>query len=314
MTDQGEDWPTTFPAKLGAIRCATITCASLTSATDAYAEALGFVVVESGTVSPDLAAHWRASACAGAKFLLMQQPGTTGTYLRFVEDPEVIVPIPYTTLGWAAIEFSVNSSDATVAAAERSGFRVVGAAQELTFSAGALRAGQVAGAFGEILYFTEVRSQLADYTLPVATIPIGPMFIVIAAVPTVAAAYDDYARRFGMTAKNAFDAEVPFIAAFQKRPLDTSFHVGCLELVPESYVEVDEMGPGLPRRSRPDGRLPAGIAMISFASEFELFGPSDVAGATCPTGLLYAGRQSIVVAGLYGELIEIIAAPSASGA
>lgn len=297
---------TTIP-KLGAICCATITCASLETAYAFYAGTLGFIVVESSVISAALATHWRAPACIGANTVLMQQPASTGTFIRFVEDQAATTLTPYTTLGWAALEFSVASSDAAVEAAEKSGFRVIGASQDLAFSEGALRAGQVEGAFGEVLYFTQVRFQLDNYTLPIAAVPLGPMFIVISAVPTVPGAYDDYSSQFGMITKDPFEAEVPFIAVFQGRAIDTPFRFGALELVPESYLEVDEMGPDVPRRHRPDGRLPAGIAMISFGTEaIDPFLQHPNAVVTCPDGGLYQGRRSLLVDGPYGELIEII--------
>ena len=297
--------------KLGATCCATIVCPSVDEATARYGRALGYAIVEEGTISASRAAAWDAPACAGARYALLALPGAGAALLRFVEDPDAQPPMPYRSKGWAALEFSVRSSDEMIASLEGAGFTVIGPADDLAFSQGALRAGQVSGPFGEILYMTQINAQLDDYTLPTTMEPVGGMFIVILCVSSVDDAYRDYAATFGMIPKEPFHAAVPFIADFQERPRDTSYYVGCLELVPTSYVEVDEMGEGIGRRERRPGALPAGIAMITFETEsLDAFRGQASGPGLVQDGPLYRGYESLSIEGPHGELIEIVARAS----
>lgn len=293
--------------KLGAACCATIICPAVDEAAALYGRALGYAIVEEGVVSAPRALAWGAPACAGARYTLLALPGAGAALLRFVEDPAAQPPVPYRSQGWAALEFSVASSDAMIARLEAAGFTVIGPADDLAFSQGALRAGQVSGPFGEILYLTQVNAQLDDYTLPTTVEPVGGMFIVILCVSSVDEAYRDYAAKFGMVPKEPFHAAVPFIADFQERPRDTSYYFGCLELVPTSYVEVDEMGDGIGPRQRRPGALPAGIAIVTFETEsLDAFRSQASGPALVEHGPLYRGGGSVSIEGPHGELIEIV--------
>lgn len=293
--------------KLGALHCATILCPSLERAARLYEQSLGFTITEQGTVSAARAKLWGAPNCAGAPYAVMEQPGQDGTFLRFIEDPSAEAPVPYRTLGWAALEFSVQSSDATIAALAGGGFDVIGPAQDLEFSKGALRAGQVCGPFGEILYLTQINNQIDDYTLPVASIPVDRMFIAINCVSDVDADYVRYADNFGMMPKEPFNAEVPFIAEFQNLPVETSYYVGCMELIPGHYIELDQMNADIAPRPYVEGALPGGIAMMTFKTpSLEPFRPLARGPSILDSGALYDGQESLLVTGPYGELIEVV--------
>ena len=300
--------------KLGAACCATIICPAVDEAAALYGGALGYAIVEEGVVSAPRAAAWGAPACAGARYALLAVPGRTATLLRFIEDPDAQPPVPYRSKGWTALELSVRNSDEMIARLDAAGFTVVGPADDLDFSQGALRAGQVSGPFGEILYLTQINAQLDDYTLPATAEPVGAIFIVILCVTSVNDSYRDYATKFGMVPKEPFHAAVPFIADFQERPRDTSYYVGCLELVPTSYVEVDEMGEGIGRRRRRPGALPAGIAIVTFEAErLDAFRSQASGPPLVEHGPLYQGCESLSIEGPHGELIEIVERVSRTG-
>jgi catechol 2,3-dioxygenase-like lactoylglutathione lyase family enzyme len=290
------------------MRCATILCDSLERATTLYAEGLGLRVLEQGEVTPALAQSWGTPAMSGARMALMGVDASAATLLRFVEDLQASHP-PYKSLGWQAIEFSVQSSDATIARMAAAGFEVLAPAADLEFSKGALRAGQAGGPFGEVLYITQINDQLPDYTLPQATIRVDRLFIAILGVHDVDASYAAYDRLFGAIGKPTFEAAVDFVNRAQDMPEDYLFNVGCLELVPESYIEVDTTPTHIAPRGNAEGKLPCGIAMISITGGDRIPAATDaVGGSVAAPGMLYANGSSFVVRGIAGELIEVLGA------
>ena len=292
---------------LGALRCATISCRSVADATKLYQKSLGFDVIEQGVVPKALAASWRAADCEGAAFAVLGPPSGQATYVRFVEDPHGRPATPYSTFGWTALEFTVASSDRAIESLERNGFEVIGPAQDLEFSNGALRAGQVSGGLGEILYLTQINSQLPHYVLPTSRELVGPMFIVICCVPGVDDAYRSYGEQLGTAYREPFHAAVPFMADYHGLPRAHSYYVGCMECVPGSYIEIDEMPPTVGARPRAAGRLPSGIAMVSFeVPSLEPFQGRAIGPLCRDDGVVYADGRSLTLEGPYGELIEVI--------
>jgi catechol 2,3-dioxygenase-like lactoylglutathione lyase family enzyme len=301
---------------LGSLRCATITCRSVEDAAALYQRSLGFDITERGVVSAALAASWNAPACEGAAYAVLAPPSGETTYLRFVEDARITAPTPYSTFGWVALEFTVQSSDRAVESLQRNGFDVIGPPQDLAFSKGALRAGQVSGPLGEILYLTQINAQLPDYVLPTSDRLVGRMFIVISCIPGVDEGYRRYAQQLGAIYKEPFHAEVPFMAKYHGLPPEHSYYVGCMECVPRSYIEIDEMPSTVVPRPRLPGHLPAGISMVSFeVPSLDPFRQRAQGTVAHIGGSVYADADSLALEGPYGEWIELIecgASPEAS--
>lgn len=293
--------------KLGRILSATIICADLEIAAAPYLAALGFRTVETGRIDAALGQSWNAGNLTGARYQILQPPSAGESYLRLIEDRSATPPPPYSTLGWTALEFSVKSSDAIIGRLEDFGLRVLGPAADLDFSEGRLRAGQVLGPSGEILYLTQINDQVDGFTLPIAKNDVETLFIAVLVANSVERTTSKYERLFQTIDKGAFESQVAFIAGFQGLPSDHKFQFGCVETVPESYVEIDAMPSAVQQRGRPDGHLPSGIAMITFECEdiTPLLAPS--ASRHLPqSGKPYEGCRSVLVTGPAGELIEII--------
>lgn len=297
--------PAQFPVPLGPFRGATIICPDAAQAAALYSQALGFTVTETGRVSPALAASWNAPGTADAPYAVLAPRSGASFQLRFVEQPGTPAAAPYLSAGWTALEFTVKSSDATIDALENAGFEVLGIAEDLEFSKGALRAGQVRGPFGEVLYLTQINRQLEDYTLPHAASDVDRMFIAILTTRDVLGCMDHYHDVFGTPKKDTFEAAVPFIARAHGVDDAHQYFVGTVELAPESYIEIDGMpahAPDTASLTQP-GLLPPGIAMVTVAVP-------DIAAFTArmlgpPVTTAY-GQRSAVIAGYHGELIELI--------
>lgn len=295
--------------RLGALRAATIICSSLEQAIAAYETGLGYQVLETGELSAERAASWGTPGHAGDRFAVLGPASGRMTYIRFVENATIPAHKPFSTLGWNSIEISVQSSDETIDRLVKVPFEVVGPAQDLEFSQGALRAGQVIGSFGETLYLTQINRQIDDYVLPQATVPQDKLFIVILGATTVEAAYEAYGD-MGCVCKPTFEAAVDFVNRYQGMPLDHEMLVGCAETAEESYIELDESPSHIGPREALPGLLPAGIAMVSFACpDISVAGESALGAAFADNGPVNVGQPSVAIKGRFGELIELVQTP-----
>lgn len=298
-------------AKLGKIRCATIVCSDSHKAAALYEKALGYERLEAGHISEALAVSWGAEKMAGARFVVLGPQSGAACHLRFVEDATAHTPTPYLNTGWTALEFTVKSSDAAIERLRENGFTVLGEAEDLDFADGALRAGQVSGPHGEVLYLTQINEQLDDYVLPHATCDVDKLFIVILAVNNVDETMQHFNKRHGTPLKDTFEAAVPFIANYHGIDTENEFYVGTVELEEENYIEID----GMPKSDGPrpckEGYLPAGIAMMTFEVEaIAPFQPAAHGAVTGSSALPYNNQDSMVFTGLNGEWIEVVEALS----
>lgn len=292
---------------LGALRGATIICPAVADAITAYTRGLGYRLIEEGTVSAALAASWGTPGHAGAACAVLGPESGAHTFLRFIERRDATAGPPYATLGWNAIEVSVQSCDAVVARLAEGPFEILGPPQDLEFSKGALRAGQLLGPFGEILYITQINAQIDDYVLPQATTLADQLFIVILGANKVDRTYSAY-EAMGTIAKPTFEAAVDFVNRYQNMPLDHIMTVGCIETAPCSYIEVDESPVHIPPRAADDGFLPNGVALVSFeCADLAGFEAQACGGVATHRGESSGTGRSVVVKGPFGELIELIA-------
>ena len=291
------------------IICATIVCSDADAAAKQYCAALAFEIVESGTVSATLAASWGAHIMAGARTILLAPPSGAKSYLRFVESDLVTPPACYMTAGWNALEFTVASCDQAMESLLANGFTLLGAAEDLSFADGALRAGQVLGPNGEVLYVTQINRQIDNFVLPHTKCLVDKMFIVILGSNNVEQSTQYYMTDHNAEKKDVFEAPVAFIADFHGIDRETVFYVGTVGLDPEHYIELDGMPDTITPRAVVDGAMPGGIAMMTFSTDtLEDHRPAARNGTTTESSKVYSGKGSLVVEGTQGEWIELIEA------
>ncbi len=291
----------TVRSPLGRIRAVTLVCPSIAVAESAYAAGLGYRVVEHGTLSEALAKAWNAPAVAGAPYVVLAPQSGEETYLRFIEVPGCPPYAPYSAYGWNAMELTVEDCDAAVERLAAGPFVVVGPPEDLAFSDGALRAGQLVGPHGEIIYLTQVRRQMPGFELPPARSFVDRVFIMVLHGPAAQPGLDHYEAAFGNPASATFDVSVPFMAVYQGLAPDYAYRIGTLVLGAGFYLEMDNSPAHVGRRAVPAGGLPSGIAMVSFEID------APLAGSVPAEGVVYGGRTTCRVAGAFGEWVELLA-------
>jgi len=248
---------------LGSIRAVTIVCPDLDAATALYSSHLGYRPVERSVVAPALAAAWGAPAVEGCGVAVLAPASGADTFIRFVEVRDAAPYTPCSAWGWHALELTVLDCDLATAQATQGPFRILGEPKDLSFSDGALRASQLLGPFGEVLYLTEVRRPVPGYELPVAKTLIDRIFIVVQHGRSAQAGLGWYAQTFGNAATETMAVPIEFMAALHGLDPTYPYRIGTLTLAPGFYFELDDTPAHVGARSRPAGGLPPGIAMVS---------------------------------------------------
>jgi hypothetical protein len=261
------------PPGAGPLLHATLIVADAAPLVAAYA-VLGLEAHGEGTVQDDEAARWgdAASALAGRRSLWLGAKGAA-PLLRLIVVPGTPPRPTRRQHGWLALEVLVRDVDALAvriaAAGASSGFEVVGPPADLDVSP-AIRAMQVVGPAGEMLYLTQVKAPVPPFDIPMsAALPaaqdLGPLFIAVLSTPSRDAVLAACAALSPGPALR-FDTRITVLNRALAKPLETRWPVATLAWAGSSLFEIDEvrdaaLEPTMPAAST--SPLPAGLAWIA---------------------------------------------------
>lgn len=292
---------------LGPILAVTLAVPDIAIAEQAYGETLGYLVVERGEISADVAGTWNAPVTSGRPYIIMQPASGAEMYFRFVQSPPTPGYEPLKTYGWNANELLVEDVDAMPAHLEGSQFEIIAMPRNLS-TTDEIKAMQVFGPNGELTYFTTIKNP--NYGLGQAKSFVDRVFIVINGGVTMDSHLDFYGKTLGI---EVADPQPVRMSALNKilgydsetmHPLSTANIGGPFMLELDQYPEGTKPRPILP------GDIPPGISIVSFAVEDLNAVPVDFrAKFLKPAGLPYEGARAGVIVGPNGEWLELIERP-----
>ena len=86
-----------------------------------------------------------------------------------------------------------------------------------------------------------------------------------------------------------------------------SLKLAVVPLKDGTKIEVDHLGAQTPRRVRPEGGLPTGLAVVTFeCSQLDALRDRFVSHPTRTALEPHPGRRSVTVRGVAGELLELL--------
>lgn len=252
---------------IGPITGVTIATPDLAASEAAYGRHLGYRVRQRGRISATQATAWQRPAAAGARYISLVPEAADDFEFRFIEVRAP--PAPYrafSAFGWNAAELIVRDVDALAGELAGGDFEILGPPQDLSFT-DAIRAMQIRGPAGEILYLTQFKRDLPALPAPPARCKADRVFIVIVGGPSLDDLLAFYADQFGIDAPQRMESRVKAMSeAFGLSP-EERYPIAALPLQARCYIEADQM----PAAARPpptlSGELPPGIAVVSFASQ-----------------------------------------------
>lgn len=273
--------------RLGALRGATVVGPDLDAWTAAYRTYLGYRGGPPGSVGDACAHLWGCPAAAGCRTVTLTPASGAATFIRFVESAVTPAIVPLASTGWNAAEIVVADLDRVAEALADSPFRVLGPPAILDFDfTDQIRAMQVAGPAGEVLYLTEIAGEIPGFTLPVAQSPIDRMFVAVLGTTDLDAAAAWYGAAVGADLSPPIEARVPPIAAALSLDDGTRFRLVTAALPDATLVEIDALPASTVSRTIAECGLPGGIAIMTF----------DAAGI----------ESDQVRRGTSGELLELV--------
>ena len=292
---------------LNLLRAGTVSVSDLARSRRMYEQWLDYETIEQGEVGSDLAESWGAPRSADAAYALLQPASKANIYLRLVEAPPVKDFVPLITYGWAALEFCVRDVLAVNERIQRSPFEIIGPPRRIE-GLDAIYPMQVRGPDGEICYFTQINSDLPDFTLPRAQSFIDHLFINVLAASDMRAAQRWMVRHLGFgVGREAMEIVYTMLAKAFGTPMEQLYTISTMVHEKDVFLEVDQMPPAAKPRPCHNGLLPPGVALTTFQVP-------DLNAVTAPLigtpkkhdSLLYHGQMSATAVGPDGTLFEIV--------
>ena len=285
-------------SSLGPVLSATLVTASLEHSIDAYCGFLHQHLQSRSVVSEAMARQWGLSPLAGAPMAwLANELGEP--WLRLIEIPAAEVVDPFRHSGWMSLEINVDDVDTLRSGMDESPFEIIGEPANLDVSDN-IRAMQAIGPSGEVLYLTEVKAEVPPFELPFARCTVDHLFIPVLLTTDRDRALVTY-EQFPDTSGVKFETKITVINRARQIDIDHRHPVATLQLRGSNLIEIDQLE-GLNDRPSNSGRLPTGIAMISFGVETI---PGSIDCFTMSEGP-NAGCRAAFFQGTSGEQIELI--------
>jgi hypothetical protein len=286
---------------IGPSLSATLVTDRLDACVAAWTDCLDHRPGPEGPLPDGTARRWGAPDISGARSLWLHN-ALGEPWLRIVEVADATPRPAFRHLGWQALEIAVTDVDALAARLARSAFTILGEPADLDVS-DAIRAMQVRGPAGELLYLTEVRDAVPGFELPRARCAVDRLFI-----PVLLAADRDSAarcyRRLPGPTPLTFETRIGVLNRARGLPPETRHPVATLQLAGANLIEIDEVAELPP----PAPGVQPGIAAVAFA----VTAGSDPAsqpghlGRGTDDDAPYAGRTVHTLRGAAGELFELI--------
>lgn len=250
--------------RLGPLAFATLQCADAVATAAAYERHFGFQIQREERLSADWAAACAMPDWQGASCLWLSSLSTT-PWLRIVQPrSRPPPPTPLKQQGWMALEVAVENVDALAEELNQGLFSVIGAPANLAVS-DAIRAMQVVGPAGEVLYLTEVRSEVPPFELPQAEAFVDRLFIAVLACNDLAASQAFY-HQLGADQPLQFSTRIGVLNRAWKQPPEHEYQVATAQLAGRTLFEIDH----LPEAdSLPASALipPSGIASVGLIAD-----------------------------------------------
>lgn len=218
---------------------ATLVAADAAAASAAYAAQLPLRIVECSTLAPDAAARLGHPELAGTGLIWLANHAGARV-LRVLQDPGAHAAADGLDLrrGWMVVEFAVGELDELVAGL-RSPFRVLGEPADLDFSSD-LRAAQILGPAGEVLYLTRIRAPVPPFDLPQVTAARMRPFIGVVASRAREASVRAWAALLGSPGWQ-LETRISLINRAFGLPPETRHPIALLPMPGQSLVEIDAL-------------------------------------------------------------------------
>ena len=253
--------------KIGPIETVTILTHDLSKSAAMYISAFGWQ--EKGSeylLRTEAASRWQAANLIGAKVL--EVSGINGG-VRFIQSTSYQNPLPLRTFGWSALEICVDDVHKYVAQAVEAGFEVLNEAVPLSGTAKPLPliAAQLAGINGEVVYITEILSEVPNFELPDVSKESGSIFICVLGASDLEKSREVLESQFEVRRASDREVSIRVINRVYEKPLDSLHRLSSLQLAGRNAIEIDQLPTEGGQREKLAGNLTPGISIVTVRGE-----------------------------------------------
>lgn len=288
------------------LRAATLAVQDVAATSARYRDWFDYSVIEEGKLDRDLAASWGAPGNAGRPFTVMAPSSGADIYLRFVEGDPQPGYRPLRTFGWAAIEICVADVLAANERMLKSPFEIIGPPREID-GLPAIYPMQVLGPDGEIVYLTQIRSDLPAYDLPRAATPIDKLFICVLACSDMRKSIRWFEDVVGLSFGRDMEIVYTMLAKAFGTPLDQLYTISTLVHERDVFFELDQYPAEATPRPTAPGQLPPAVSMVTLKTpNFSRIKGEWIAAPTRRGTAVYKGGRSGTLRAPDGTLVEIV--------
>lgn len=288
------------------LRAATLTVTNPEASAARYIEWLDYNVVERGQLPADLAAAWGTPASAGRAYVVLQPASEASVYLRFVAGDPVPDYRPLRTFGWAAIEICVQDVLKVNERMLNSPFEIIGPPREIE-GLPSIHPMQVKGPDGEIVYLTEIRSDLPTFDLPRAASLIDKLFILVMACSDMEASVDWFEKVVGLPLCSKMDIVYTMVANAFNLPVEQKHTISTLMHGRDVFLELDQYPPAATPRPAHPGQLPPGIAICTMSyPDLSTIKGDWITPPVRRDGPVYGGQLTGTLRAPDGTLLELV--------
>ena len=290
------------------LRSATVTVSDIERSADLYASYFDYNLVERGTVPQDLADSWGAPKSAGMNYVIMQPSSGAEIYIRFVEQPDIEGFKALRSYGWNAIEICVEDVLAANERMENSPFEIIGPPREIE-GLPAIHPMQVKGPDDEIVYLTQIKSDLPAFDLPRAESPIDKLFILVIGCSDMRASNKWMEEHVGVEMGRDMEIVYTMLAKAYDLPEQDMHVISTMIHGRDVFLELDQYPPAAIDRPHHDGMLVPGCSIGTlWHPDFDSLKGPWITEPVVRDGPIYKGKRAGTMKGPDGTLVEIVEA------
>jgi hypothetical protein len=280
--------------KLGPVSQCTLIAADPEAAVHAYTQWLHQHIVSADELDATTAGAIGYPALAGANS--WQLANASGRrWLQIIEYKDALPRDSLHSLGWMALEVLVEDVDSLAASLKGSPFELLRPPDDLDMS-DKIRACQVRGPTGEVLYLTQIKGAVPPFELPSCEAPVDHLFIAVLSTPSRDQSLTQYAAIAGNTGI-CFETKITVLNQARGYHLDRRHPVATLQLAGRALIELDQ----IENTPTPEPGIHSGMASVAF----EYAGKADN-NVVKPTAGPFAGRSVSAQRGCAGEHFTLV--------
>lgn len=167
---------------------------------------------------------------------------------------------------------------------------------------------QIIGPSNEMIYLTKVMQPAnVEFDIGTAESFVDRVFIVIAGARDHRALMNFYRSRLKLQVTEPVPYRIPVLSQAHSLPEDRMHNLALAVMPDQFFLELDEYPPGAVPRPIPPGKLPPGIAMVTFeVKSLEDISIPFISSPIVHDSMPYNDRRTATLRGAAGELIELV--------